>query len=236
MTPEPENDLDRLKTEYASRRARLQGSDVYSSLNTAYLFSIQQRQRAAVDLFRQLGMTALHEKRLLEVGCGQGDVLQEMMFHRFNTAQLHGVELLPDRLLNAHRRFPSVNFAAADAQKLPYADSQFDLVLQYTVFSSILNGSVKANIAREMLRVVKADGIVLWYDFWLNPTNRQTQGIRKDEIVRLFPNCDFTFRRITLAPPLARRIVPLSWTLALLLERFGFLNTHYLVAIRPKVT
>jgi len=232
----PENDLERLKTEYHNREVRLQESDIYSSFNTAYLFAIQQRQRAVVDLLRKQGIQSLMRMSILEVGSGNGDVLQELMAHRVESRKLHGVELLPDRLSNAQRRFPGVNFAAVDAQALPYADQKFDLVLQFTVFSSILDSAIKANIAREMLRVVKKQGgLILWYDFWLNPTNPQTRGIRKAEITELFPNCDYDFRRITLAPPVARKLVPISWSIGALLEKFSFLNTHYLVAIRPRV-
>jgi hypothetical protein len=75
--------------------------------------------------------------------------------------------------------------------------------------------------------------MILWYDFWLNPTNPQTEGIRPSEIRTLFPGCDFEFRRITLAPPLARRLVPVSWVVAFLLEKLRVFNSHYLVAIRP---
>lgn len=230
----PENDLERLKTEYHNRQVRLQERDTYSSFNKAYLFTIQQRQRAMVDLLLKLGIHSITGMRILEVGCGNGDVLHELMSHRVESRMLHGVELLSDRLANAQRRFPGVNFAAVDAQSLPYADEQFDLVLQFTVFSSVLDATVKANIAREMLRVVKKPGgLILWYDFWLNPTNLQTQGIRKPEIRQLFPGCEYTFKRITLAPPVSRRLVSISWTVSALLEKFLLLNTHYLVAIRP---
>ena len=73
-----------------------------------------------------------------------------------------------------------------------------------------------------------------WYDFWLNPTNPQTRGIRPAEIRRLFPNCRYEFHKITLAPPIARRVVPISWMLALFLESLKIFNSHYLVAIRPQ--
>jgi hypothetical protein len=49
--------------------------------------------------------------------------------------------------------------------------------------------------------------MILRYDFRLNPTNPQTRGIRPKEIKRLFPGCAFEFHKITLAPPLARRII-----------------------------
>jgi hypothetical protein len=85
-----------------------------------------------------------------------------------------------------------------------------------------------------MVRVLRPGGLIIWYDFWFNPTNRQTQGIRPAEIRRLFPHCTHTFYRLTLAPPLARRLVPLSWTLALLLEKLRLFNSHYLVAIEKR--
>lgn len=227
------SDLERLKHEYADRHFRLKDSNIYSGLNPSYLFVIQQRERATIELCRKVGLSSLSNKRILEVGCGRGDVIQQMMFHRMESQQMHGVELLFNHLVDARKRFAGANFVSADAQSLPYADHQFDLVLQYTVFSSILNDQIKQNIAEEMLRVLKPDGLVLWYDFWLNPTNRQTKGIRLAEIHRLFPNCELVAQRVTLAPPIARKLVPISWTLSLLLEKLRLLNTHYLIAIKP---
>ena len=49
-----------------------------------------------------------------------------------------------------------------------------------------------------------------------------------------FPNCRYEFHRITLAPPLARRILPISWILACVLERLTIFNSHYLVAIKDE--
>lgn len=233
MVKSPTDDLERLKHEYADRQIRLENSDIYSGLNLSYLFAIQQRERATIELFRRIGLTSLSDKHILEIGCGRGDVIQQMMFHRMEGQQIHGAELLFDRLIDAKNRFLGANLVSADAQHLPYADHQFDLVLQYTVFSSILDDQIKQNIACEMVRVVKPTGIVLWYDFWLNPTNRQTKGIRLVEIRRLFPNCELVSRRVTLAPPIARLIVPISWTMSLILEKLRLLNTHYLVAIIP---
>jgi ubiquinone/menaquinone biosynthesis C-methylase UbiE len=228
------NDPARLKTEYAHRTVRLAGSDRYSSSNRAYLFTIQQRQRAVIDLLRHCGLQSFAGRRLLEVGCGRGSVLYDLMWHELRPHQLHGLDLLPERLQEALARFPGLPLVCGDGQYLPYKSGSFDMVLQYTVFSSILDAQIKASLAHEMLRVVrKPGGLILWYDFWLNPTNPHTRGIGKPEIKGLFPGCQFTFRRITLAPPLTRKLVPLSWTLSVALEKLWFLNTHYLVAITP---
>ncbi len=229
----PSTDLDRLRREYAGRQQRLAGSDIYSPFNLSNLFILQQRQRAALALLRRLGQSPLADKDILELGCGSGGVLLEYLGYGASPYRLHGCDLLLDRLHEAHRCLPHLPLVCADGQNLPYPAGAFDLELQYTAFSSILDDQVKANLAREMLRTLRPGGLILWYDFWLNPTNPQTLGIRPVEIRRLFPNCHYIFCKITLAPPLTRRLVPFSWSLALFLEKLRIFNTHYLAAIRP---
>ncbi|HNB53297.1 MAG TPA: class I SAM-dependent methyltransferase [Anaerolineales bacterium] len=227
-------DLERMRQEYANRKIRLADSKKYSYFNPAYLFAIQQRQRAVLSLLREMGITSLDSLRLLEVGCGSGGVLSEFLIAGTSPPYANGVDLLLDRVKEAHMRHPVLPLACADAQHLPYPNHRFELVVQYTAFSSILDLSVKKRIAREMLRVVKHDhGLILWYDFWLNPTNPQTKGIGIKEIKELFPSCAYHIRRITLAPPLARFVVPISWVAAEILEKFILFNSHYLIAICP---
>lgn len=228
------NDLTRLRQEYAEREHRLAGSDLYSAFNPANLFMIQQRQRVTLALLRRHGFWPLTDKSILELGCGRGGVLLEYLGYGASPEWLHGTDLLTDRLKDAHAKLPHLLLTNADGQSLPYRAAVFDLVLQYTVFSSILDDGIKANLAREMLRVLKPGGMILWYDFWLNPTNAQTRGIRPTEIRRLFQGCRFKFYCITLAPPIARLLVPISWILAYSLEKMRMLNSHYLVVIRPK--
>lgn len=227
------NDLDRLRHEYARRRASSFDRETYSVFNKANIFILQQRQLALLSLLRQQKKSP-QGNAILEIGCGRGGVLIEYLGYGTDASSLYGIDLLHDRLVDARRRIQDLTLACADGQSLPFAHHQFDIVLQYTAFSSILDSAIKRNMAQEMLRVVKPDGLIIWYDFWLNPTNPQTRGIRKPEIYSLFPGCDFEFKKITLAPPIARRLVPVSWILALLLEKLTILNTHYLVAIRPK--
>jgi ubiquinone/menaquinone biosynthesis C-methylase UbiE len=226
-------DQERVRATYAGRQARLAGSDKYSLANPGYLFTIQQRQRAVLACLAREGMGTLAGKRVLEVGCGNGEVLQEWLSYGVCPGRLHGADILADRLSAAHHRLPHAAIGCANGGQLPYADESFDVVLQFTVFSSILDKHVCYTVASEMRRVLRPDGLILWYDFWLNPLNKQTRGIRRQEIRDYFPDCHVRFDRITLAPPLARRLAPVSWPAALCLEALGLFNTHYLAAIRP---
>ncbi|MDZ4767294.1 MAG: methyltransferase domain-containing protein [Chloroflexota bacterium] len=231
----PVSESERLQAVYAERQQRYAQSDVYSLFNPAYQFFVQQRQRAVLALLRANGLSALHEKSVLEVGCGGGSVLLEWLFYGVPARQLYGIDVLWMKLAHARAKNEFLNVAAADGQRLPFADGSFDVVTQYMAFSSILDDAVRQRVAAEMLRVLRpATGAILWYDFWFNPTNPDVRAIRAAEIRALFAGCDVTIQRITLAPPIARRLVGVSWLLCALLERIGILNTHQLALIRPK--
>ena len=235
LKTEPNDDLDRLQREYARRERSLAGCDIYSPFNPAHNFTIQGRSRETFALLRAAGYASLDDARILELGCGAGGVLLELLGYGASVERLHGVDLLPERVSAAHKKLPHLPIAVADGQRLPYPAGAFDLVLAFTVFTSCLDERMKQAMAHDMLRLVnRSRGIILWYDYWLNPTNRQTRGVGPAEIRDLFPGCEFTFRRITLAPPITRRLVPVSKSAASLLEKLTLFNSHYLVAIRPK--
>lgn len=227
------SDLQRMQSEYEARKTRLAHSNIYSAFNTAGLYLKLQREREILKLLHDTGTDSLKTHKILEVGCGAGGVLIEFLNFGARQHNLYGVDLIPERVREAHNRLPSSNISCVNGQHLPFPTQSFDIVMQFTAFSSILDAQIRRDIAGEMLRVVRQEGLVLWYDFWTNPTNKQTQGIRPAELRSIFPGCRYTFRRITLAPPLARALVPVSWLTAMLLEKLKVFNSHYLVAIQP---
>ena len=210
--------------------------DIHSLFDKTSLFNFQQRQRAVLSILREAGFFPLKDFDILEIGCGTGYVLLECLAYGAVTNRVHGVDLALGKVVQACDRLPLMPLSCADGRRLPYGNGKFDLVLQNTVFSSVLDQEIRRELAREMLRVLNPErGMILWYDFWLNPTNAQTRGIRPKEIRSLFPGCAFEFRRVTLAPPIARKIVPFSWVAAFTLEKLRLLNSHYLVTIQPKM-
>ena len=120
---------------------------------------------------------------------------------------LAGIDLQTEEVERAKRVLPGADLITGDASKLPWEDSQFDLVSQHTVFTSILDRGMRNAVASEMKRVLRPGGGVLWYDFtYNNPRNPDVQGVKAEEVAELFPGFDIHLKRITLAPPIARRI------------------------------
>jgi len=227
----PKDDIQRLRKEYQNRSNRKEFLDLYSFFTSSYLFTIQQRERAILHVLKNHNQKSLKEMKILEIGCGGGFLLMDFVKYGASQHNIWGIDLLFDRLRNALVILPSGNIVNADGQELPFESRSFDILLQSMAFSSILNPSVRSNMAAEMIRVLKDNGVILWYDFWWNPSNRQTAGIRPREIQRLFPKCQIQKKKITLAPPIARRIVPITWQFALFLESLTIFNSHYLALI-----
>jgi hypothetical protein len=94
---------------------------------------------------------------------------------------------------------------------------------------------MRHRVAAEMMRVLRPEGRIVWYDFlYDNPSNPNVQGIPVRELRKLFPAHGWKVWRVTLAPPLARRLVPISWPLAALLEATRLLNSHAMGVAWPR--
>ena len=210
---------------------------IYSPLNNAALFMIQRRQREIRRIlessFGESTGYDLSALKLLEIGCGNGQWLAEFQTFGLNVANLAGIEIDEERAKSAKKRIIGAEIKCGTAAELPWADNSFDIVFQSTVFTSILDDETKQAVASEMKRVCKDDGFILWYDFAFNsPSNPNVKGVDKCEIRKLFAPYKCEIRRITLAPPIARRVVPFCWMLAEKLETFfPFLRTHLIAKI-----
>lgn len=178
------------------------------------------------------GLLPLTGRLVLEVGCGSGYWLHLLDSLGSRPNDLHGIDISSERIGWAAASMAGVCFSVGDAAQMPYRDAQFDLALQFTMFTSMLDNDVRKSAAAELIRVLKPGGMLLWYDFIWNPINRCTRGIGEQELRSLFPCCRFDIRRVTLLPPLARWMAPFSIEACRMLERVPQLRSHYLAVIR----
>lgn len=222
----------RIRAEY-ERREREIGRSFYALTDPTNLYMRQGQQRALLRGLTSAGKLPLADRAILDVGCGRGGWLATFEDFGATRARLAGTDLDDTRIAEARQRFAGADLRAGDATRLPWADRTFEIVLQATVFTSILDDQVRAAVASEMRRVLAPNGIIVWYDFRVdNPRNRNVRGIRAEEIRQLFAGFDVSLEAVTLAPPIARHLVPRSRLAAEALERLPFLNTHYLGILR----
>lgn len=206
----------------------------YSRLNPAVNAIFQQRQRALLSIFSQIGITDLSSTRVLEVGCGGGSNLLELIQFGVKPENMVANELLPERVESSRRVLPqAVELFPGDATQQAFSESSFDLVYQSTVFSSILDARLQEALAAAMWRWVRPGGGVLWYDFTVNnPHNPDVRGVPLKRLRVLFPEGLILVRKVTLAPPLARVLVRLHPALYSVFNVLPFLRTHVLCYIQ----
>jgi ubiquinone/menaquinone biosynthesis C-methylase UbiE len=223
----------RIRRVYARRTEQVSRAR-YSCSNPGNLIISREFERYFLSSLEKLGYAPLHNKRILEIGCGQGNQLCNLIRWGVRPENLFGVDIRDEALKEACRSLPApVNLIAGNAAHLALPAESFDMVFQFTVFSSILDDAVKYEVAKEMLRVLKPGGCIVWYDFYVNnPFNPDVRGVGKGEIRRLFPGYHCVLFRITLIPPVARALGRISPALCGFLSRIRLFSTHYLAFIR----
>lgn len=205
--------------------------------NLAHVFLLQERYRKTLILLRNAGYNPLTNVRILDIGCGDGAMLRQFTQWGAIPDRLSGIDLRPEPVEIARHLNPNIDVRCGSAIELPWMDNSVDLVCQHTMFTSILSSEIKSRIAAEMVRVLKPGGAVLWYDFmYNNPTNPDVRGVTTKEIHSLFPDFELHLNRITLAPPIARRLpeslLPILYPV---LVAIPILRTHYLgLLVKPK--
>ena len=215
--------------------ARREGGARYRWDSAGQLFMMQELEHRMLRALGRHGCLPLADRRILEIGCGTGHFLRELVKWGADPALVVGIDLLEERLRQARRLSPpGITFECRNAAATGFTAAAFDLVLQMTVFTSIMSPDLRRRVAAEMLRVLTPKGAIIWYDFRMNnPRNPDVRRVGKGEIRQLFPGCSVRFEAVTLAPPLARALAPHSRTLCAMLNTVPFLRTHYLAVIRP---
>lgn len=149
-------------------------SKVYDVINP--FFYSNEMRKTVVD------MAELKEGDLvLEVGCGTGFTTFEIV-KRVGEENVVAVDLTPEQMEKAVKKFPKANFLRGDAENLPFKDNVFD--------ASISAGSIEywphPHLGiQEMARVTKPGGRVVI----LAPRKPDNPLFRKiAESIMLFPS------------------------------------------------
>lgn len=227
-------EAERIRAEYR-RRAREISPDRYAAWQPAEVLARSGRRRLALELLHRAGVFPDPEDRCLEVGCGGRGWLPDLLDWGVREPNLAGIDLDEPRIEALRRALPAADLRTGDAVALPWDPETFRLVITSTMFSSILDPGVRRIVAREIVRVLRPGGAVVFYDLAVdNPSNRNVRGIGERELRALFPDLRGDVRSVTLAPPIARVVAPISYPMAAALALVPWLRTHRLaVLVRP---
>lgn len=144
--------------------------------------------------------------RIVDVGCGGGGFLRQLISWGANPAMLAGTEYQQDRLEQARLATAAgVRWHLGDLDA--FADASTDLVVANTVFSSILDEGARHVLAGDMWRILRPGGWLMLFDFrYNNPRNRQVRKVTRAQLRHYWPASAAHYRTVLLAPPLARAL------------------------------
>jgi ubiquinone/menaquinone biosynthesis C-methylase UbiE len=234
MKPAEEStEVHRIRTVYAERERRLAKAVEYDKANRGYQRLVREYHDDLRRILAEQFERCLPDCRILDVGCGYGSLLG--WFHELGVpaGNLFGVDLLPKRIQIARETFPAFTFLEGNAEQFDFPDRSFDLVLVFTVFSSILDPTMARNVARTIERLLRNGGAVAWYDMrYPNPRNPNLRAMTARRIHELFPSLTLDLRSVSLLPPLARRLGPFTDCAYPVLTSVPFLRSHYIGLLR----
>ena len=130
----------------------------------------------------------LKNKKILDVGCAGGNTVKLMMSLGANEKNIYGIDIRKNRIEHAKMMYPSAKFFKMDARNIKYPDNKFDFINIFTLFSSIKDSKSRKQISNEIQRVLKPNGLILYYDLrYANPINQNVVPIDQKEIDYMFP-------------------------------------------------
>ena len=245
MDPLPQSELERIRAAYRDRDAFLPGTSAW--LSRGYRLRMQELEWALLEGLAGAGADPAG-LRVLEVGCGSGYFLSRLL--DYGAAHAAGIDLMEHRIALARERDPRLELVSGDAAELPWPDSSFDLVAQFTCLSSVLDHDLRRRIAAEMWRVLRPAGTIVSYDMtrapaavrafrWAAALRRAerpaagtaTAPVERRQLEQLFPAARIDARRVTLSVDVAA-LAERSRILSQLLGGVPLLRTHLLAVGR----
>ena len=227
------DEIQSIKDRYA-RRKQIPRASLYNPLDPYVCLVRQEMERALIRCLKRAGQVPVNDKRVLEIGCGGGGILAVLIRLGFQPQNLVGNDLLEERLALARSVLPqAVTLIHGDASSLALEEESFDIVLQSTVFTSVLDNGFQERLANRMWALARSGGGILWYDFiWDNPRNPDVRGVPVRRIRQLFPEGVIHRWSLTLAPPIGRQLCRIFPALYPVVNAIPLLRTHILCWIQ----
>ncbi len=97
--------------------------------------------------------------KVLEVGCGDGRSIKDILEITLNIKGIDYDQKAVDSAVKNFQNYPNIKFSKAEATNLPFKDKEFDFVLCLTTFANFADSKYKA--IEEMKRTLKDNGKII---------------------------------------------------------------------------
>ncbi len=215
------------------------------SNQTEYTGEAQRLQRTKMKLqqIQSMGLS-LTNKKVLDVGCGEGTTLEHLSVEHGCTG--YGIDISPSAIELARQRHPNnhIYFRVGDGRDIPFPNGSFDIVFSWGVLEHAKNFQQSFAEARRVLRPggmlvliqphLLSTGVI--QKQWLRFLGRWNYGRQIDfsfwSLRRLL--FEHGFSKVHLATQPATKDMPVVRATDILLQKVFPFWGHYLYALATK--
>lgn len=125
--------------------------------------ALQEMPQSYLEWFNEerkfLEENIAHQSNVLEVGCGNGRSVFDLISNTNNITGIDHDENAVAEAQNIFSEYPSVTILQASAEEMPFADASFDHIICMTTFANFADK--KHKILCEMKRVLRESGSII---------------------------------------------------------------------------
>jgi len=107
---------------------------------------------------------------IVDYGCGYGRTLDQLWQKGFQNTL--GFDFSPEMIQRGKKEFPYLNLKTSRNNGIDCADGSVDMVILFAVLTCIIQDREQEKLMKEILRVLKPDGIIYINDFLVNNDER----------------------------------------------------------------
>lgn len=151
-----------LLTEY--ERLEPTGTDAWNPLHDDH--ELWHRVRLFIALgwaLKQIPIS-IEKLKVLDVGCGVGRSTRTLLEFGVMPKNILGIDLRSSAISYAQSLNPGISFQMVRRLEDWPSPGTFDLVMQCTVFTSILGMERRISVAEQMEKSVHDEGYIFWWD------------------------------------------------------------------------
>ncbi len=216
--------LNKTKSRSSIRTMFDEVAPTYDFLNHLLSFGIDNYWRAAATARAKKLLGSNPEPRILDVATGTGDLAASMA--KIPGAKVTALDLSPEMLVIARKKYPGITFHEGYAEKLPFDTASFDVV---SAGFGVRNFENLEQGMREFHRVLKPGG----HAFIIEPMIPRNPLVKKLYLIyfkKVLPKIAALFSKSTFAYdylPHSVEQFPQTEAFAAVLKKSGFSSAQY---------
>ena len=190
--------------------------------------------RNIAHAFNTINIDDLDNHYILDIGCGNGNLLNNLITWGANKRKLYGTEVSPCMRQRASDNLPAeVKVLQPDLAKI---NQKFSIIFINTVLSSITDKDDRKKLLNDAERLLAQNGILVIFDMrYENPWNNNTCKVSLKEILRTLAHLEYVYRKRLILLPMISRVLArykLFFLIELISFLFPILNTNHLIMFK----